>query len=515
MSQPSSSDQNPTSPSAPSSTLRRMRSMHYTSSTKKYELGRASEGAFKHFEYPSLHLLTLSLKHNPQKFTLPPTEELIQKAIKVIKSYVHNDLPMSGSFRLEEKVIFDMGNCFVKLGFDGDCHPLKSIPWFDTFLKPKLPQLENCFGLLTHDYWQLVDSLGGELVMEEIVFQCFYQLYNYHLLVDPKLRRVIFVENPLVPLPFKQLIAKVLFHRFQVPSITYFTSHVTSLLAVGATEGLVVDCGHLYISAMPVSDTRPQLSNLKYSLKAGNSICQRLREYLLEYATILPHQNKGQMPQFQLSKDLFSLSVLEDIKIRGLVVSNKMVPLDLKSDDRLEWYRNHSSMPSLRFPMAHPRDGTKFDIVIPGWIREFTCEVLFESGDEDHPSLIEATLDCLNSLSIDYLPQIIDKIYPIGGITRFPNFSLRFKLELLAQIRHFKRYQRLEPSLDQLEFLRQPSQICFNGDSLSWVGASICTQTKCNGVELGLDYFDGTVPDLSVMGTIPHHPSHSTASRYR
>lgn len=79
-----------------------------------------------------------------------------------------------------------------------------------------------------------------------------------------------------MPLYIKDMLARILFnnlqvcdrisevHSFvymewQVPSISFASSHLLSLLAVGRITGLVLDCGHLESTALPV-----RLVNLSY-----------------------------------------------------------------------------------------------------------------------------------------------------------------------------------------------------------------------------------------------------------
>lgn len=89
------------------------------------------------------------------------------------------------------------------------------------------------------------------------------------LLTDPKSRKVILVEHPLLPLYIKDALAKVLFGNLQVcselshimvaysktskvPSVSFASSHLLSLLSAGRITGLVIDCGHLESIALPV-----------------------------------------------------------------------------------------------------------------------------------------------------------------------------------------------------------------------------------------------------------------------
>lgn len=91
------------------------------------------------------------------------------------------------------------------------------------------------------------------------------------LLADPKARKVIVIEHPLLPLYIKEVIARILFENqvfkavnllyfysfnpnsIQVPSVSFACSHLLSLFTVGRITGLVIDCGHLESLTLPVS----------------------------------------------------------------------------------------------------------------------------------------------------------------------------------------------------------------------------------------------------------------------
>lgn len=86
---------------------------------------------------------------------------------------------------------------------------------------------------------------------------------------------MILVEHPLLPLYIKDMMVRILFENLQVnksihvpdfrispialkvPSVSFASSHLLSLLAVGRITGLVVDCGHLESVALPVSIAAP------------------------------------------------------------------------------------------------------------------------------------------------------------------------------------------------------------------------------------------------------------------
>ena len=80
------------------------------------------------------------------------------------------------------------------------------------------------------------------------------------------------IEHPLLPLHIKEMMSRILFNNLQVkkhwqpvntpklysyceqvPSISFASSHLLALLAAGRITGLVLDCGHLESTVLPVS----------------------------------------------------------------------------------------------------------------------------------------------------------------------------------------------------------------------------------------------------------------------
>lgn len=112
--------------------------------------------------------------------------------------------------------------------------------------------------------------------LTKFFFFAYFQINSY-LLTDPKQRKIIICESPLAPVRVKQVVAKVLFQNFQVfkslnypfamplfirlliitlnskvPSISWAPLHLLALLTTGLTTGLVVDCGNLETTVLPV-----------------------------------------------------------------------------------------------------------------------------------------------------------------------------------------------------------------------------------------------------------------------
>ena len=72
-------------------------------------------------------------------------------------------------------------------------------------------------------------------------------------MTESRSRKVIIVENALLSNPIKRLISEVLFDNLKVPSISFTSGHMTTLMATGNTTGLVVDFGFHETTVVPVS----------------------------------------------------------------------------------------------------------------------------------------------------------------------------------------------------------------------------------------------------------------------
>ncbi|KAF7336759.1 Fungal-specific actin related protein [Mycena venus] len=128
-------------------------------------------------------------------------------------------------------------------------------------------------------------------ILEVKLETCLRSVFHDSLLTDPKARKVILVEHPLLPLYIKDMMARILFENLQVPSVSFASSHLLSLLAVGRITGLVIDCGHLESVALPIFAARPLFPNLRTTPLAGARLTSHLRALLLLFGTYLPPTN--------------------------------------------------------------------------------------------------------------------------------------------------------------------------------------------------------------------------------
>lgn len=71
-------------------------------------------------------------------------------------------------------------------------------------------------------------------------------------MTDPKARKVILLENPMLPVHVKEIIANTCLALLSVPSLSFACAPLCSLLSLGRITGLVLDVGNLESCLLPV-----------------------------------------------------------------------------------------------------------------------------------------------------------------------------------------------------------------------------------------------------------------------
>ncbi|GBE87900.1 hypothetical protein SCP_1201250 [Sparassis crispa] len=163
-------------------------------------------------------------------------------------------------------------------------------------------------------------------------------VFHDSLLTDPKSRKVILVEHPLLPLYIKDTLARILFDNLQVPSISFASSHLLSLLAAGRITGLVLDCGHLESTVLPIFSSRPLFPQLRTTPLAGSRLSSHLRALLLLFGTYLPPPTSlsaaANIPAANRStrvpEEVLTDSVIEEAKTRCCFVGDALDASDVR-----------------------------------------------------------------------------------------------------------------------------------------------------------------------------------------
>ncbi|KAH0833331.1 hypothetical protein J3R83DRAFT_12399 [Lanmaoa asiatica] len=239
----------------------------------------------------------------------------------------------------EDRVVIDPGSRIWKVGFSGEGKP-RDVFYVDTVNSESVWS----WGRPTDPSARAEEDRMLEINIE----RCMRSVFHESLLTDPKSRKVILVEHPLLPLYIKDIFAKVLFGNLQVPSVSFASSHLLSLLSVGRITGLVIDCGHLESTALPVCDisltlssdsqqvsqifaARPLFPHLRTTPLAGSRFTSHLRALLLLFGTYIPPPLNLSSVNTPLSsrtshvpQEILTDALVEDVKTRCCFVSTAL-----------------------------------------------------------------------------------------------------------------------------------------------------------------------------------------------
>ncbi|EAU85680.2 hypothetical protein CC1G_10952 [Coprinopsis cinerea okayama7 len=238
-------------------------------------------------------------------------------------------------YGVEDRVVIDPGSRIWKVGFSGEGKPR------DVFYATG-PSGESLWKLERASDQQ---KRAEEDKMLEIRLQrTIRSVFHDSLLTDPKARKVILIESPLLPLYIKDMMAQILFeNQVRVPSVSFAPSHLLSLMAVGRITGLVIDCGHLESVALPIFAARPLYPQIQTTPLAGSRLTSHLRALLLMFATYLPPPTSLSAAinvpianrATRVPPEVLSDAVVEEIKTRCCFVGDPLTDEQMHDDSMM------------------------------------------------------------------------------------------------------------------------------------------------------------------------------------
>lgn len=411
-------------------------------------------------------------------------------------------------FGTEDRIILDVGSRYSKFGFSGEPRPRAIVPSV-SFSQPSTSYLRLDASSATAGLYGAGDTLwdvdfercaddqlrrGRRALVLAQLTQLLRSAFTQHLMTDPKKRKVLVVENPMLPNAVKDMICEVLFNNLQVPSVSFVPAPLLSLLAVGRITGLVLEVGYLEATLMPIYYGRPLASHVATTARAGQRLNSRLRRLLLRYAKFVAAHTGLQDSTRSLrerTRDVDPAMLtderIEQIKAKALFVSSydpalsdladvfSVLDLDPSparvdagveqeavSTIRRKYSATSSATPftfgvtpesvdhtgsasliqSIQAPAPHTGSALGASaaqsevgvIAIPGWVRERAAEVLFERGDADDSGLVEMTVAAIGKLPIDLRRVMCENLLVSGGTAMLPGFAHRFRTQLAAAI---------------------------------------------------------------------------------
>ncbi|KAG0047682.1 hypothetical protein BGZ83_007307 [Gryganskiella cystojenkinii] len=504
-------------------------------------------------------------------------------------------------YGIEERIVLDIGSCYLKCGFSGEARPRHFLSMFlseealDDYLGLNaIPEQhvghecgescntrtgQACRGVNPYEYAELyqLDMMrknnSGQSeqerlqILEERLSEYLYDVYFKYLLTDPKQRKVIICESPLAPIALKETIAKILFEKLQVPSVSFTPTHLLALLTTGTATGLVIDCGHLETSVLPIYASRPLMPFIRTTPRAGKFLSAHLKQLLKEKCPISLVDSPTDLRI--IPEGMLTSSFLETIKTRLLFASPLIINArgdNVNEDEMNNNYRDVSTSTEVNVEVWLHEEQTRGKLAIPGWIRERASECLF-NGDEDAESLTDVILETVLKCPSDLRRPMISSLLLIGGTAQLPNLQNRLLQEIRRSLQTNKRWKALSGLADSVRFLddltpadqaaamaaanaaaaaaaasatdrSSPSMMDMDSESRTaapardnkdpnkkkkdqskkvfqssgkvfmpncrgWIGGSLVGSLKSSGPELLRENFTGTVPDWSTVSIVP------------
>lgn len=361
----------------------------------------------------------------------------------------------------KQAVIIDIGSMFTKVGFAGEYSPrhiirseiveysdgvMKSIPILEIERYEEEEKKLSKEKKLT-DFKEISLNADVEEVKKEKKFKFFkdffHMLYFKYLLVNPKERRVVICESMFKSINTRNVIADVLFKHFHIVSIVFVPSHLLALYACGVTTGLVVDCGYLETSVVPIYEQVPVLKAIEYVNLAGKAIHKNINNEIM--SNCLVQVGCEEKPAKDCLEGI-SEAVLEDIKIRCCFVGRQNCDLTAA-------------------PVKYPLDGNK-TIYLDGKMRSHAFDLFFEENDEE-VSIPTCICDAILNSPIDCRKELAENIILIGGGVMSDGFASRLMSELKAVLKSDRYNNKL--FLNKIGFRKplMPANYC------AWQGGAL------------------------------------------
>ncbi|KDQ16509.1 hypothetical protein BOTBODRAFT_30843 [Botryobasidium botryosum FD-172 SS1] len=304
----------------------------------------------------------------------------------------------------EDRIILDPGSRVWKVGFSGEGKPrviLCVAPKGSLKRSDKREEEEKMLEHRTQDRLRSV--------------------FSDSLLTDPKLRKVIVVEHPLMPLHVEEKLARILFRNIQVPSLSFAPSHLLALLASDCMTGLVLDRGHPESTVLPVENQSGDDDGAK--------------------SLDVPPSSETNMAASDAEppSDVFSSAVpISEAQAAALEVERARA-----------MYSRHTDATNLHFRVMPPGIVSH----TPGASTRGTL-LLFEGGDVGK-SVAEVILDALLKVPVDLRKDFVSSILVVGGTAMLPGFIPRFSPFSIRRPR-YDPYAPLRPLAPFISILNNP-----------------------------------------------------------
>ncbi|KAK9455146.1 hypothetical protein V1511DRAFT_335280 [Dipodascopsis uninucleata] len=288
--------------------------------------------------------------------------------------------PTSRQYHIDPPVVLDIGCRGIRAGIAGAAEPITE----EVTEAPLYP-----LDLRDFDISAFQDRLQIAL----------HTIYYKVLLIDGKSRKVVVLENPMMPIKIKKAVAFVIFNYFQAISVTLLPSAVCALVSAGVRSGLVVDIGWHETTVIPVIEYRPMFPILGTTIRAGRQLCDIVADAIKDASGVEP--SLGEIEKV-IASELYCLVDENPVQ------SSSLFPVTSGGD------------------MYYVPSALKWEVVDKCFLRQ-AADSYDDLECKTVPSLI---VDCLQRLSVDSRAQVASKIIFTGNLCKIPGLRFRILKEI-------------------------------------------------------------------------------------
>eukprot|EP00750_Incisomonas_marina_P002920 INCI12770.1.p1 GENE.INCI12770.1~~INCI12770.1.p1 ORF type:complete len:437 (-),score=64.35 INCI12770.1:569-1789(-) len=340
------------------------------------------------------------------------------------------DVGQSDDASVTDTIVIDVGSCLTKLGFSGEDSPRTR---FTSAIGVNAEKIQDDLNASIASGGDGADSesdrfyFAGEALLERresvnvtrpvtrAVVQDWDALekiwewsFSEELNVDPEAFPVLVMDSVLEHKKSREMMAKIMFEKFNVKSFYVATEAVLSLFSSGVTSGIAVECGEEVVRSLPVFE--------------GFALRHAFSSTRVASRNVYAHFGKGLQaanPKHKLVADMLDLSCLvNQLKEEHACVDINGPPPVGESDDEF----------SHELP-----DGSI--IHIPYSVCAGSGELLFApeaGGIRDQKSVTDIVLASIGLCDNDLKAQFKSNIHVAGGTAQVKGFAHRLESEIRA-----------------------------------------------------------------------------------
>lgn len=384
-----------------------------------------------------------------------------------------------------ECIVLDIGTIYCKAGLAGESKPRVVLSYNPTYLltgdhKYDFSQYQK------QNYQQLINyKLDGcseklKILIKRLLCEIFYR----YLAVDPKNKRILFVENPFTSILFKQVLAETLFNTFKVSSISFLLSHVAGLFTFGRMTGLVVEIGYKETTVIPIYEGRPCLFYVEIVTIGGCYLDELVWRFMLGNDCHALNRN-GDQTLFRNLDEEFGENrfIVEKIKCTYCSFEFGMLKCTSKCKGGC------SEMAVLEY-----KDGLQISFPICAFHKQVT-RLMGEPDSEGH-SIAMAICDAAVKSPRDLRHLLCKNIVFVGGCASIKGFSDVLHAQMSSILENDSKFVTHRALVRQTKF----STNQFNPLHTIWIGGSLMGPHKLISEYTRHDFEMGEkIPDWSTQ----------------